>query len=119
MRLVGVRKGATLDAVKGSHNWGSTGLRASAQDIKGLGMRFGDLQPFLAPQKGDYRLAAAIVNIVNAGLPLEKISIPATPGAREKGWTPKVYRHPAAEGLRRVVGLPDLGAYELQPSPQR
>ena len=107
------------DQAVGSNNW----LAAGFSRFKAFGTigRSRQAPPFAAPKKNNYHLIGQDKQFIDVGLPLSKITLPATPFAKSSAQSSKKpdaklqlwqYRHPAG-GERRVVnGSPDLGAYE-------
>jgi len=115
-RLVAVRAGASLHNASGKHNW----LGGMFDLIEGTAFdpatnivrRFGS-PPFAAPSQHDYRLLPATAKQLGIPQSLQKIQLPATPGAAETGddlplaWQ---YRHPADKQRRETAASLTLGA---------
>jgi len=114
--LAGVRNGATLQAVTGTHNWlsGRFGSAGTGLDAKTNLCRRADFPLFVDPAQHDYRLTSA--GLAAAGTPLSpaEINLPLVPGMRaEEAEAPLAwqYRHPASKEERPAEKGLTLGAY--------
>jgi hypothetical protein len=118
--------GSAGERTSGECNWLSAGLAGPAlAAIKSTTIAAkGAKLPFADPAKGDYRLAAPMAGITDAGLIWSKITIPPVPGALAGAGVPPSsqpvdgpafqYKHSAGKEPRPSDGKPDLGAYEFQ-----
>ena len=113
------RKGGSLKRIRGTHNWLAPGfanfLHRTDVSARANYVASESGQLFVSPARHDYRPSGAVRGIVDAGLPLEKVALPPTPGVVEPA--PKLplawqYKHPAGSEKRPADDKPDLGAHE-------
>jgi hypothetical protein len=114
------RGGASLEKAGGAGNWlgGDFGLPVGALKAgENLIAAGGEAPPFVDPAKGDYRLRPGVESrLVHAGVPLERIKLPAAPGETEPPSLLKMlqYKAPLQAEPRPVNGRPTIGAYEAE-----
>lgn len=116
-----VRGGARPENVAGKHNWFSGGFEAGA--VAGLDpqtnlFRRADAPLFIAPNRHDYRLTKAALDLASGPSSLGQLRLPAVPGAVGIGdealpaWE---YRHPSGKQQRPKEERVTLGAYAGRP----